>query len=590
MNNTAQTPKVSIIVPVYQVEMYLERAVDSLLAQTLKEKEILLVDDGSEDASPALCDRYAREYPGLVQVIHKENEGLGPARNTGVRAAAGEYIAFVDSDDTVEPTMYEEMYEKAVQDDCDIVMCDVRIRYVEEERETVSVTYPRREIDLPDYIANGNNITYSVNKLFRRSIWAENAYERMLFEDIALIPALMTRYQRVGYVQKPFYTYYRRANTISTSETGAMADIVQAFRYFLGRCNPAYREEAVYCAARQLYWNMTSSRPLFQADFIGLLKEYKKDFLLNPYLGRDKETRKLLAFLDREVIPDNLICVHFSGPVPEAYREEVRRDFPRARLLDADRSAFPADRLPPSVRLALEQGRTAYAEEYAALRLLYEEGGIVLAPDRRASLGLKRLRLNRVFFGFEDAEAITTGCFGALPGHYVIQALLETYEADTVYNQMFLPLGDRIRDFLMIHFGLKPNGRSQLLRQEVQVYLPSVLAYDMKDGDNCCKNASFPVPEGFEAVRDGVLRLWSDRLLENWTLYKKERDKKPAGANAPDKAAPPAPPLPERYRQELDDRVREVTEAYESSTSWRVTRPLRAVGGLWRKWRERRGS
>ena len=123
--------KVSVIIPVYQVENYLERAVDSVLAQTLEEKEIILVDDGSWDNSPQICDRYARDYPELIRVIHKKNEGLGMARNTGVQAAVGEYVAFVDSDDAVEPEMYAEMYEKAVEEDCDIVMCDVRIVYVE---------------------------------------------------------------------------------------------------------------------------------------------------------------------------------------------------------------------------------------------------------------------------------------------------------------------------------------------------------------------------------------------------------------------------------------------------------------------------
>lgn len=105
--------KVSIIIPVYQVENYLERAVDSALAQTLEEKEIILVDDGSMDASAQICDHYAQTYPELIQVIHKENEGLGMARNTGIRLATGEYIAFLDSDDAVEPEMYEEMYAKA---------------------------------------------------------------------------------------------------------------------------------------------------------------------------------------------------------------------------------------------------------------------------------------------------------------------------------------------------------------------------------------------------------------------------------------------------------------------------------------------
>lgn len=83
-------------------------------------------------------------------------------------AAVGEYIAFVDSDDTVLPDMYEKMYAKAREEEDDIVMCDVQILYVEENRSSVVASYPRGEIDLADYIANGNNITYSVNKLFRR--------------------------------------------------------------------------------------------------------------------------------------------------------------------------------------------------------------------------------------------------------------------------------------------------------------------------------------------------------------------------------------------------------------------------------------
>ena len=107
--------KVSVVIPVYQVENYLERAVDSVLEQTLHEIEIILVDDGSEDTSPQICDRYAREHPDRIRVIHKENEGLGMARNTGVGAAVGAEIAFRDADGTAEPEMYEEMYERAVE-------------------------------------------------------------------------------------------------------------------------------------------------------------------------------------------------------------------------------------------------------------------------------------------------------------------------------------------------------------------------------------------------------------------------------------------------------------------------------------------
>ena len=238
--------KVSVIIPVYEVENYLERAIDSALAQTLEKIEIILVDDGSPDTSPQICDRYAAAFPDKIRVIHKENEGLGLARNAGVQIARGEYVAFLDSDDSVEPDMYERLYEKAVEEDDDIVMCDVKIIYVDENRTSVVSTYPHETIDLPDYLAHGNNITYSVNKLYRREIWEENRYEKMVFEDIALIPALVTKYSRIGYVPEPFYHYYRRSNTLSTAPKGSTSDIVRAFRSFIENADPAYREEVIY--------------------------------------------------------------------------------------------------------------------------------------------------------------------------------------------------------------------------------------------------------------------------------------------------------------------------------------------------------
>ena len=572
--------KVSVVIPVYQVEDYLERAVDAALNQTLAEKEIILVDDGSTDASPAICDRYAAQYPDLVRVIHKENEGLGLARNAGAQLARGEYIAFLDSDDTVEPEAYEEMYKKAREEDFDLVMCDVRIIYVEENRSTVVPTYAGDRIELSDYLVSGNNITYSVNKLFRRSIWEENQYEKMLFEDISLIPALVTRYPHIGYVKKPFYNYYRRANTISTTFRGDMVDIVQAFRNFLERSDPAYRQEAVYNAAKQFYWNMTQSRTLFQADFIELLKEYEKDFLLNPYIEKDGKIRRLLDFIKKDVIPEIFICVHMGRPVPREYADALRQHFPKARLIQADEGYFPRESLPESVRRALAEGRTAYAEEYYALRILYREGGMVLDPEMRAGLGLKRLRLDRVFFGFKDEEEICTGCYGALKGHYVIRALLDSYEEDNIYNKALAPLGERLRDFLILHFELRVTGRRQMLKNEVQMYLPSVLVFDMQDGDNCCKWVPVEPPEGMELVGRGALKMWSDRLMENWNLYKQELGRKrPAG----EKPAPPPledAPLTQAYRKELEQRVQEVADTYERSTSWRITRPLRALGRL----------
>ncbi len=567
--------KVSVIIPVYQVENYLERAVDSVLAQTLEEKEIILVDDGSPDGSPEICDRYARQYPEMIRVIHKENQGLGMARNTGADAARGEYLAFLDSDDTVEPEMYEEMYEKAREGDYDIVMCDVKILYVEENRSVVSSSYPREEIDLGDYIARGNNITYSVNKLYRREIWQENRYKKMLFEDIALIPALVSRYPHIGYVKKPFYHYYRRSNTISTSQVGAMVDIVKAYREFLEGCNPGFRDEAVYCAARQIFWNMTDSRTLFRADFVDFLKEYKRFFLMNPYLEKDKKISGLLNYLNQDVIPDTFICVHFLRGIPDGYRKAMEENFPQSRFLEAGEELLDTLHLPPSVQEALNQGNLSYAEEYAALYLLKQEGGIVVFPEYRVKLPLKKLRMNRIFFGFEDQESLNAGCFGALREHYVIQALLDTYWEENIFNQALLPLAERIRDFLMVHLGLKANGRNQLLKKEVQIYLPSILSYDMQDGENCCKYEGYPVPEGYQLIKNQVLKLWSDRLMDNWNLYKRERNRKGSAGTKQEKMPLTSGSLRE---EQLEERARQVAELYENSTCWKITKPLRVLG------------
>ena len=113
-------PKVSVVIPVYKVEPYLRRCVDSVLAQTLSDLEIILVDDGSPDHCPEICDEYALTHQN-IQVIHKTNGGLASARNAGMRIAQGEYILFVDSDDWIDPEMAEELVAVAEQHRVDFV-------------------------------------------------------------------------------------------------------------------------------------------------------------------------------------------------------------------------------------------------------------------------------------------------------------------------------------------------------------------------------------------------------------------------------------------------------------------------------------
>ena len=116
-------PKISVVVPIYKVEKYLDRCIYSIINQTYTNLEIILVDDGSPDNCPKICDEYASK-DNRIKVIHKQNGGLSSARNAGIKVATGDYIGFVDSDDFIELDMYEQMYKVAYENDVDLVMSD----------------------------------------------------------------------------------------------------------------------------------------------------------------------------------------------------------------------------------------------------------------------------------------------------------------------------------------------------------------------------------------------------------------------------------------------------------------------------------
>ena len=115
---------ISVIVPVYNVEKYLDKCIQSILGQTYSNIELLLIDDGSTDSSGAICDKYVTQ-DSRVRVFHKSNEGVSAARNWGLDNAKGEWIAFVDADDWIDSDMYERMYNAAVQNQTDMVSCDL---------------------------------------------------------------------------------------------------------------------------------------------------------------------------------------------------------------------------------------------------------------------------------------------------------------------------------------------------------------------------------------------------------------------------------------------------------------------------------
>lgn len=200
-------PKISVIVPVYKAEKYLHRCVDSILAQTFTDFEVLLIDDGSPDRSGEICDEYAQK-DSRVRVFHKENGGVSSARQCGIDNANGEYTIHADPDDWVEPNMLEELYAKAKEDDADMVICDF---YYNSKTKQI---YQRQKPTALDHETVLKELFQQLhgscwNKLVKRTCYKDIRFDQTLslYEDLFFNACLLRKPIKISYVPKAYYHY-----------------------------------------------------------------------------------------------------------------------------------------------------------------------------------------------------------------------------------------------------------------------------------------------------------------------------------------------------------------------------------------------
>ena len=220
----ANLPTISIIVPVYKVEPWLRECMDSILGQTFRDFELILVDDGSPDGCGAICDEYAR-LDTRVRVIHKENGGLSSARNAGLRIARGAYILFIDSDDFVEANMLQRLMQAADQHSADVVMFNFDTYYPPEhtgwKRAGSSFSSAvMSNAEFAAFLAHSDHWPASIacNKLYRRQIWENLSFpEGFIHEDEAVIHHVVEQCRTIAIIDDCLY-HYRQI--VSTSITG----------------------------------------------------------------------------------------------------------------------------------------------------------------------------------------------------------------------------------------------------------------------------------------------------------------------------------------------------------------------------------
>ena len=212
---------VSIIVPVYNTEKYVERCIKSICNQTYKNIELLIIDDGSTDNSGKICDKWA-EKDIRVKVIHEENRGVSIARNRGIELSQGDYIGFVDSDDVIDEHMYENMLEEAHKGNYDIICCNGYFMYSGEEKKIIISNYESKELECKNYmlfsIQNGG---YVCNRIYKKTCIKNIEFRKDIYilEDLLFNMEISEKCKKIKYINNPLYFYYINSNSALREKT-----------------------------------------------------------------------------------------------------------------------------------------------------------------------------------------------------------------------------------------------------------------------------------------------------------------------------------------------------------------------------------
>ncbi len=233
-------PKISVIIPCYNVENYIEKCIDSIFEGTLKEIEVIAINDGSNDKTREILDKLQKKYNKL-NIIHKENEGVSIARNIGLKKVKGEYIAFLDSDDWVDKDMYNKLYLKAKENDYDIVACDTTAVYPN-YNTIISSNINDKTKSSEALMINSYAVLW--NKIYKREILKGMEFKEGInfCEDVIFLYQLYPRVKRIGVIHQPLHFYLQREGSLTYTYDKKLYQLVDALDYIIDW----YKKEKIF--------------------------------------------------------------------------------------------------------------------------------------------------------------------------------------------------------------------------------------------------------------------------------------------------------------------------------------------------------
>lgn len=558
-------PKVSIIVPVYNMEKYLRECLDSLVGQTLDDYEIIVVNDGSKDGSWSIIEEYVYKYSNKVRAFTIENSGLGEARNYGISKARGDYLGFVDSDDTVHLNMFQKMYEAAIKNDADCVMSDYIAFWENGKREYVTSVIGGNidRFDILKYSAK-YGVVNACTKLVKKELFDKIRFPKGFYEDLATIPILLSYAKNIYYEKDGLYNYRQRNGSITSvkSNDSRLFDCYAAWDRILKFSNPVYRKEIAFA----VYWSINFFCTNFLDEFTFYSKKYyeehKSVFRGNEYILESIKNRE---FMDFNKIPEIPKIIHYCWFGNNEKNDLIlhciqswKHYAPGYKIIEWNETNCNLEET-EYVKKAYKEKKWAFVSDYFRLKALREYGGIYMDTDMELMKPLDPYLCNRAFFAFETPLFVHAGIIGAIPNCDIIDDILLTYEEDKFeINSEGIPetIPRRITSVLEKKTNLVKNGKTQLLNNGVKVYSANIMTMNFHDG-KCVANHHY---EGnWIDKTEGNSWNYGYEVLKNYFIWDLLNENVESGSVSGEYS------------------YKALYEQVKNSTCWKVTKPLRIM-------------
>lgn len=304
---------ISVIVPIYNVEPYLHKCVDSILNQTYKNIEIILVDDGSTDSCGEICDSIANKDKRII-VIHKENGGLSDARNAGIEILKGKYVTFIDSDDWVEPTYVEQLYKLIAENDADLAVCDFYCidseNHIYNSPSTDGEVFVWNREEAVSMLLSGNKMSTSAwAKLYKSKYFVEKEIrypKGKLYEDIPVTYKILLEADKIVFGNYALYNYFIRQQSISNTGftprrmhaienlESVLPQVLQQFPQLEGLCSVA-----LFCVNFETYLTMNGEKENkeYEKKVINGIKQHRKNVVCSKCAPINWRIKALMTYM-----------------------------------------------------------------------------------------------------------------------------------------------------------------------------------------------------------------------------------------------------------------------------------------------------